>query len=159
MTRVFIVLGAVVFVLLAGWLWLGSDAARDRAVRETAPEGSVVATPRKTRPPREPAPTSPAWRVAGRVTGGDTTSVRVRVLLDMDSHTRVLGETGVTEGAYRLDTPQLDSLSEVQRLQAKVVAVVRGRGRSEERELKGVAAGEIRLDVELEAVAFVSPTF
>ncbi|MHC4135231.1 MAG: hypothetical protein ACYS0K_09625 [Planctomycetota bacterium] len=156
MTRVVIVLGAVVFVLLAGWLWLGSDAAGDRAIRETAPEGPVVATPRKTRPPREPATTSPAWRVVGQVTGGDTTSVRVRVLLDMDSHTRVLGETGVTGGAYGLDTPQLASLTDVQRLQAKVVAVARGRGRSEERELQGVEAGEIRLDVKLEEVALVT---
>jgi protocatechuate 3,4-dioxygenase beta subunit len=157
LTRILIALGALVFLLLAGWMWLGSDAAGERARREKAPEETVVAPSRETRPPsREPESTSPAWRVVGRVTGGDTSRVRVRVLLDMDSHIRVLGETGVTEGAYGLDTPQLEGLTEVQRRRAKVVADVRGRGRSKELELQGVEAGEIRLDVELKDVALIT---
>lgn len=157
MTRILIALGALVFLLLAGWLWLGSNAAGDRARREKAPEETVGAPSRETRPtPREPETTSPAWRVVGRVTGGDTTEVRVRVLLDMDSHIRLLGETGVTGGAYGLDTPELEGLTEVQRRRAKVVADVRGRGRSEELELQGVEAGEIRLDVEMKDVALVT---
>jgi hypothetical protein len=156
LNRVVLALGAVLVVLLLGWWWLRPDPAGDRAARDAAREEAVVPPPRERPPPREPETTAPAWRVVGRVTGGDTTGVSVRVILDMDSHVRALGESGVTEGVYALDTPELATLTDVQRLQARVVAVVRGRGRSEERKLESLAPGEIRLDVALNDVALVT---